>query len=126
MLRLSLVAQCQEIRLSMWRHRRQGFDPWVGKLPWRKKWKLTPVFLLRKPHGKRSLVGYSPWCCEDSDTSEHTCMPEAHLKFICHCTSVLPQFLERDFFLIFKKWMDEVRDNQSPSKKTELFSGQQH
>jgi len=36
------------------------FDPWVGKIPWRRKWQPTPVFLLEKPHGQRSLVGYSP------------------------------------------------------------------
>ena len=36
-------------------------DPWVGKIPWRRKWQPTPVFLPRKYHGQRSLVGYSPW-----------------------------------------------------------------
>ena len=38
-----------------------GFDPWVGKIPWRRKWQATPVFLLGETHGQRSLVGYSPW-----------------------------------------------------------------
>ena len=37
------------------------FDPWVGKIPWRRKWTPTPVFLPGKSHGQRSLVGYSPW-----------------------------------------------------------------
>ena len=41
--------------------RRHGFDPWVGKIPWRWKWQPTPVFLPRKSHGQRSMVGYSPW-----------------------------------------------------------------
>ena len=41
--------------------RRLGFDAWVGKIPWRRKWKPTPVFLPGKSHGQRSLVGYSPW-----------------------------------------------------------------
>ena len=36
-------------------------DPMVGKIPWKKKWQLTPVFLPRKPHGQRSLEDYSPW-----------------------------------------------------------------
>ena len=36
------------------------FDPWVGKLPWRRKWQLTLVFLPGESHGQRSLVGYSP------------------------------------------------------------------
>ena len=33
------------------RHRRRGFDPWVGKIPWRKKWQPTPLFLPGKFHG---------------------------------------------------------------------------
>ena len=37
-----------------------GVDPWVGKIPWRRKWLLTPVFLPGEFHGQRSLVGYSP------------------------------------------------------------------
>ena len=37
------------------------FDPWVRKIPWRKKWQPTPVFLPGKSRGQRSLVGYSPW-----------------------------------------------------------------
>ena len=42
--------------------KRHGFDPWVGKIPWRRKWQPTPVFLPRKSHGQRSLEDYnSPW-----------------------------------------------------------------
>ena len=41
--------------------RRHRFNAWVRKIPKRKKWQLTPVFLPGKPHGQRSLVGYSPW-----------------------------------------------------------------
>ena len=33
------------------------FDPWVGKIPWRRKWQATPVFLPGKSHGERSLMG---------------------------------------------------------------------
>ena len=36
-------------------------DPWVGKIPWRREWLPTPVFLPGEVHGQRSLVGYSPW-----------------------------------------------------------------
>ena len=38
-----------------------GFDPCVGKIPWRRKWQPIPVFLPEESHGQRSLVGYSPW-----------------------------------------------------------------
>ena len=41
--------------------RRHRFDPWVRKIPWRRKWQPTPVFMPGKSHGQRSLVGYSPW-----------------------------------------------------------------
>ena len=45
------------------------FDPWVRKTPWRKKWQPTPVFLPGKSHGQRSLVGYSPWGCIESEAT---------------------------------------------------------
>ena len=48
------------------------FDPWVKKICCRKKWKPTLLFLPRKSHGQRSLVGYSPWGC-NRDTTKHTC-----------------------------------------------------
>ena len=41
--------------------RRCRFDPWVGKIPWRRKWQPTQVFLSGKAHGQRNLVGYGLW-----------------------------------------------------------------
>ena len=38
-----------------------GLDPWVRKIPWRREWQPTPVFLPGKSHGQRNLEGYSPW-----------------------------------------------------------------
>ena len=50
--------------LRWWRiclqRRRCGFSPWVGKIPWRREWLPTPVFLPGESQGQRSLVGYSP------------------------------------------------------------------
>ena len=46
---------------SACRCRRCRFHPWVRKIPWRRKWQPTPVFLPGKPLGRRSLVGYSLW-----------------------------------------------------------------
>ena len=57
----SPMAPWQRICLQCRRQERCEFDPWVGKIPWRRKWQPTPVFLPRKFHGQRSLVGYSPW-----------------------------------------------------------------
>ena len=49
------------------RSKRCRFDPWVGKIPWRRKWQTTPVFLPGKSHGQRSLVGSSP---QEMDVTE--------------------------------------------------------
>ena len=69
-IRDSQVLKWQRIHLpvqQMWEIR---VDPWVGKIPWRRKWQLTPVFLPGKFHGQRSLAGYSPWGHKESDTTE--------------------------------------------------------
>ena len=50
--------------------RRPGFNPWAGKIPWKRKWQPTPVSLPGESHGQRSLVSYSPWDCKESDTAE--------------------------------------------------------
>ena len=47
-----------------------GFDPWVRKIPWRRKWQPTPVFSPGKSHGWRSLIGYSPWGHKELDITE--------------------------------------------------------
>ena len=78
----------QRVRVSWWlsqkestskagdclQRRRHGFDPWVRKIPWRRKWQPTPVFLFGKSHRQRSLVDYSPWGCkrvgQDSETKQ--------------------------------------------------------
>ena len=51
--------------------RRCGFSPWVGKIPWLRKWQPTPVFLSGESHGWRGLVGYSPWGWKELGTTEH-------------------------------------------------------
>ena len=48
----------------------QMFTPWVGKIPWRRKWQPIPIFLPGESHGRRSLAGYSPWGRKESDTTE--------------------------------------------------------
>ena len=55
----------------------EAFDSRVGKIPWGRKWKSTPVFLPEEPHGQRRLVGYNPLGSQELDTTEqlsmHTC-----------------------------------------------------
>ena len=51
------------------------FHPWVGKTPWKRKWKHPPVFLPGKSYGQGSLEGCSSWGCKESDlATEHTHM----------------------------------------------------
>ena len=54
------------------RRKRHRFDPWVRKIPWRKAWQPSPVFLSRESHGQRSLAGHSPWGHRESDMTEVT------------------------------------------------------
>ena len=61
--------------------RRLGFNPWVRKIPWRRAWQPTPVFLPGEPHGQRSLAGYSPWGRKESDTTEQITF---HFSLWCH------------------------------------------
>ena len=46
------------------------FDPWVEKIPWRRKWQPTPVFLPGEFQGQRILVGNSPWDHKELDVTE--------------------------------------------------------
>ena len=56
------------------KHERCRFDPWVRKIPWRRSWQPTPVFVPGESHGQRSLAGSpsSPSGCKESDTTEAT------------------------------------------------------
>ena len=54
------------------RYRRRKFDPWVRKIPWRRKRQPTPALLPGEAHGQRSLAGCSPWGRKESDTAEAT------------------------------------------------------
>ena len=69
-LRFSMLRICLQCR----RHRRQGFSPWVGNIPWRRKWQPAPVLLLGEFHGLRSLTSYSPWGRKESDMTEQLSM----------------------------------------------------
>ena len=53
------------------RQKRLRFNPWVGKIPWRRAWQPTPAFLPGESHGPRSLAGYT-WGCKELDTTEAT------------------------------------------------------
>ena len=63
----SLVAQMAKCLPTMQETQVQSLGL---KISWRRKWQPTPVFLPEKSHGRRSLVGYSPWGRKESDTTE--------------------------------------------------------
>ena len=50
------------------------FNPWVGKIPWSRKWHPTPIFLPGESHEQRSLEGYRPWGCKALDPTERAHM----------------------------------------------------
>ena len=64
--------------------RRCVFDPWVGKIPWRRTWLPTPVFLPGKVRGQRSLAGYRPWGHKELDTTKLShARVSTYIIFIC-------------------------------------------
>ena len=66
------------------RHKRCGLNPWVGKIPWRRKWQPIPVFLPGESHGQKSLAGCNPWGCKESDMTEMTEHQwENRIVFVC-------------------------------------------
>ena len=81
-----LVAQMVKNPPSM-----QGSDPCFGKSPWRREWQPTPVFFPGKFCEQRSLVGYSPWGCKKSNTTE----PLTHILPQTPLPSRLPRNMEQ-------------------------------
>ena len=97
--------------------RRHGFDPWLEKTPWRRKWQPTPVFLPGKSHGQRRLVGYSPWGHErfkcDLETKQQQQMKwREKLFFISQCRAKI-------FFVFaqYRKVSQKVFINQILTKE---------
>ena len=59
-----------KVVMQLLQDRRPGFNPYVEKIPWRRKWQPTPVLLPGEFHGRRSLEGYSLWGCKETDMTE--------------------------------------------------------
>ena len=60
----------QELTCQCRRYKKRGFNPWVRKIPWSRRWQPTPVFLPGKFHGQRSLAGYNSQGHKELDTTE--------------------------------------------------------
>ena len=63
-------ASGKESPCQCWRHKRRGFHPWVERSPGEGNGNPLQSSCLENSIGQRSLVGYSPWCCKESDTTE--------------------------------------------------------
>ena len=89
-----------------------GFDPWVRKIPWRRVWQLTTIFLPGESHGQRSLAGYGPWGPKEWDMTERLnwtgpmtdkCIRKMWYMYILENNSAI----KRNEFLPFATtWMD--------------------
>ena len=90
-------------------YRRPWFNPWVGKISCRRKWQSTPVFLLGKSYGWRSLVGYSPWGRKKSDRTEwpHSLTHE-YLQDLLELTP------KKDVLFIIGDWNAKARSQEIP------------
>ena len=91
------LSQClkqKRIYLSVSRHRRLGFDPWMGKVPWRRRWQPTPVFLPGESHGRRSLAGCTVHGVAETRTCLSLTIPP---QFIHHTARVC-----NGFFIVYR------------------------
>ena len=92
------------------RHKRRRFDPWVGKIHWRRKWQPTPIFLSGESRGQRSLLQGTVHGVAKSQTwlkRQHTCMHRLLLDIIPICLTMCHLFFweifkSNHFFLYFK------------------------
>ena len=69
---------------------RPGFNPWVGKIPWRGEWLPTPIFLPGEFHGQRRLVGYGSWTHKEPDTTKHLTLSLCLLRNIVGLKRIQP------------------------------------
>ena len=84
--------------------RRCRFDPWVKKIPWRRKWQPTPVFLPGKSQRQRSLVGCSPWGCRRvrfdlATRQQQICIVIYFVFFFFFFQLLFPKFYQRSVLL---------------------------
>ena len=80
--------------------RRPGFNPWVGKIPSRRKWHPTPVLLPGKSHGQRSLGGYSPQGHKELDTTDRL-----HFHFLAPQRASLVAQLVKNLPAMWETWV---------------------
>ena len=68
---------------------------WVGKIPWKRKWQSTPVFLTGESHEQKSLVGYSSWGCKELELLTRTCTHTHTHTHGLNCSAACGIFLDQ-------------------------------
>ena len=84
-------------------HGRLGFDPWVRKILWRRKWQATPVFLPGKSRRQRSLAGYSTQGSKKSDMTERRSTSKSWFTMLCKFqihSKVIPSYIHT--YILFR------------------------
>ena len=98
----SVLFRCNQVKMmSYWIW---GVFSWP--FPWRRKWQPTPVFLPGESHGRRSLVGYSPWGRKELDTTERL-----HFTFTSLCSSLLFTAKKKKIEAVADKKMNHPQQN---------------
>ena len=110
-MRVSLVAQTIKNLPAM--QERPRFNPWVRKVLWRRKWQSTPVFLPGESHGQRSLVGYSPWGCKESGTTEWLSLSTNNSPRADGFVGEFYQTFREKLTLIFLKLLQNISEEET-------------
>ena len=103
------------------RCKRCRFDPRVRKIPWRRKWQPTPVFLAGKFHGQRGLVGYSPWDLNKSDMTEWLCTTTHNIPVLKVNALATQQELLQFLLHIWNYYLEQSEAQVFPSSLISLW-----
>ena len=91
------------------RHKRHRFDPRLRKIPRRREWQSTPIFLPGESHGQRTLVGYSPQSHKESDRTESTWHTSMHTHlYIDRYYSTIPTILDLSLLSNARHELDHI------------------
>ena len=109
---------CQSIKTSRWcrGHRRHGFNPWVGKISWRRKWQPTPMFLPGKSHGQRSPAATVHGVTNSRtqlSTHTHWCHTAEHFLADISAISLIVTLILATLRLLFPKFWGTFSDMSS-------------
>ena len=106
-----LICQCR-------RHKSHGFDPWVGKIPWRRVRQPTPVFSPGGSHEQESLEGSSPQVAKSGTWLKWLSTHTYTISF--HCCAVLPLFLWTVYYTLFSTLIGGYLDSFQTFPKTNI------